>query len=390
MLASLFDDFERTDVAPAKGADTTYQYLNRSARPAFAVVRKVLDKWFSDFPSEGKESLLSRFQSNRAVSHGGAFFELYCHALLRVQGFSVTLHQSVSGEYQTAPDFLVSREDSKLFYLEATQTLPSKEEQAVTARDARLDDAINALDLPEFYVSKLVITPGKSSPSLQEFKKFVIKCAAELDPENQAECSAARFKYRAGDWEIDIKFIPKPPEARVNPQRRTLGVTMQPASFEQPQTGLKTSLKKKASKYGAFDIPYIVATNCSDDFLEEEDIAAALFGDVEYYFSPGEGITHSQRTRNGFWWGPNGWKNQRVSGVLMVNQLVPWTIGSVSPTLWLNPSANIPLEPSLWKGDKNIPDNESSELRFSEGAKAPDLLETREVSQAIHDEHGSK
>jgi hypothetical protein len=387
MTDTMFDDFERTDLATSSRSESTYEYLNRTARPAFAVVRQLLDAWFRDYPDDGRDELLTRFRAPRVDTHSGAFFELYCHALLKKHGFSLVPHPSLDGQL-TAPDFLVSQNGNRLFYFEATLAMPTTAAQASASRDAGLEDAINKMHLRDFYIGKSVSDAGKSSPSWKGLREFITTSAAGLNPDDAAACKAARFRYRIDDWAIDIWFLPKKPEARSDSRGRALGMTSAPMQYSQPQEGIKSSLKKKASKYGDLDLPYVVAINCLHDFVDDQDIAAALFGDEEFLVSLDHGVTESRRRKNGFWWGPQGYKNGRVSGILFANQLVPWTVGGVNPELWCNPFAKRPFEDKWWKCAQYVPNDETRSLELRSGTAAPDFLGARHILRAIRDERG--
>ena len=47
--ARIFDDFHRTDPAPAYDTESSYHFLNRVARPQWELVRNPVDEWFSDY-----------------------------------------------------------------------------------------------------------------------------------------------------------------------------------------------------------------------------------------------------------------------------------------------------------------------------------------------------
>ncbi len=57
----LFDDINRVYNGPAKFAESTFDYLNRSASPESQKVRKLLEEWFSRYPDEEKKILRTAY-----------------------------------------------------------------------------------------------------------------------------------------------------------------------------------------------------------------------------------------------------------------------------------------------------------------------------------------
>lgn len=387
MSTSLFDTLDRTDTGPAKHSESSFDYLNRTARSSFAHVRKILESWFDVYPVDGQKELRSRFRSGRQESHLGAFFELYCHTLLAAQGYAMKLHPDVGEGMTTRPDFLVIRDGEPFMYFEATLVLPSASQQATVARQAQIEDAIDQLNLQDFFVGMVIQTEGASSPSTNAIGSFVRASVATLDADDLLECQHARFSYVADGWSIEFRFIPKKQEARSKSGTRSLGITSTPHGPMDPQTAIKTKLKGKASKYGKLSLPYVIAIDCLHDFLEVIDVDAALFGDEEFIIRSDGGATTSRRRQNGFWWGRNGRTNRRVSAVLCVDHLVPWTVGSSNPELWHNPFAEKPIAAQAWRGPQWIPDSEESRLKFENGTDVPELINTKALSLALKQEH---
>lgn len=98
--------------------DHNYTWLLRSCDLQAEEARKLLTRWFNDFPRDGQYDLYRRFSSKDEITHISAFWELYCCALLQRQGFDVTVHPSVSNEKSTYPDFLACRGGVSIAYFE--------------------------------------------------------------------------------------------------------------------------------------------------------------------------------------------------------------------------------------------------------------------------------
>jgi hypothetical protein len=123
---------------------------------------------------------------------------------------------------------------------------------------------------------------------------------------------------------------------------------MQMTGFELTKTkdAIRDAIGKKATRYGSLDRSYIIAVNVLSPFVDQEDILDALFGSEQVTFPldmPDDQPPILSRARDGVWFGPSGPKNTRVSGVLIVKNLTPWSIGHSDVTLYHNPSTHHPL-----------------------------------------------
>src|SRR6266566_561000 len=116
----LFDDSVRTYEGLREPRESIYQFLNRSARLEYEETRNLLERWFQDYPEPYKLNLSKEFRSKPDKQHLGAFFELYCYSLLRVQGFDIKPQQVVDKMKGNPVDFLIKSVDTPLLYLEAT------------------------------------------------------------------------------------------------------------------------------------------------------------------------------------------------------------------------------------------------------------------------------
>ena len=50
----LFDEFVRTDHRHAYRSEPTFEFMNRSAWPAYENIRKVLEQWFAGYPNQSQ------------------------------------------------------------------------------------------------------------------------------------------------------------------------------------------------------------------------------------------------------------------------------------------------------------------------------------------------
>src|SRR5690242_10494316 len=116
----LFDTSERTYMGDKVHNESSYAFLNRSAQPMFAAARQWVEEWFAQYPPSYQPTLAKNFTADTYGPHLGAYFELYCFALLRAQRFEVRVEQVVDTAKRNPIDFLVGPLDSPRFCLEAT------------------------------------------------------------------------------------------------------------------------------------------------------------------------------------------------------------------------------------------------------------------------------
>jgi hypothetical protein len=115
-------------------------------------------------------------------------------------------------------------------------------------------------------------------------------------------------------------------------------------------TPLNAALKKKSSRYGRLDKPYIIAVSAMDMFADEPSVRAALFGTEEVRFKPlpNETWTVCNKYREALWMSDTGPQYARVSGVLFARKANPGSLLSgADMVLYLNPWADRPYSGEL-------------------------------------------
>jgi len=150
-VVQLFEDMQRTYIGDKEPRESIYTFLNRSARPEYERVRGVLEMWFRNIPETFRNALRTSFCSGDQ-QHLGAFFEIYCHTLLKKQGFSVSLQEVVDQTNGNPVDFLVRASNIPLFYLEATVALDSEDTLKSQRHLHQLLEALNTLSEPFFQI----------------------------------------------------------------------------------------------------------------------------------------------------------------------------------------------------------------------------------------------
>lgn len=355
----LFDPgLERTDFGPAKYVEPQFAYLNRSARAEAGHIRALLSSWFAHYPDPHKAELAARFQSPDSVHHYSAFFELYLHELLRLAGYIIEVHPAVPAS-DRRPDFRVSRAGELSFYLEAIVAMnKSAEELAAESRLSQVMDAVNEVRTPNFFVGLDMHGPPPTPVPGRRLRAAVEQFLNGLDPDEMAAVlrsgglsALPRGTFEHEGWKIEFYPLARSPKARGDMSLRPLGVHGPAFAWVDDRTALREAIVKKASRYGDLSEPYMVAVNAIDQHLDFIDVMEALFGREQYVIYPdtaGRSIEpEMERARDGALVSKRGPSNTRVSAVLVVSSLLPWSVGVHSPTIYHNPWAKQPCPDAL-------------------------------------------
>jgi hypothetical protein len=129
---------------------------------------------------------------------------------------------------------------------------------------------------------------------------------------------------------------------------RAIGVRRFPIARIDPSQEMCPALKKKASRYGKLDHPYLVAINALSTHHSELAVTDALLGTPYVRLSKGpngEEIVEDLRRPVGIWYGPPDGQpqNTRLSGVLALIKIDPWNFASKTGLLIPNPWAEKPV-----------------------------------------------
>ncbi len=296
-------------------------------------MRRTLDCWFLALPEVARRDLRNRFVLTSELDHMGALWELWVHAAHRRRGFDVTVHIGTdAGERRQ--DFVVARGGERC-WVEAT-VVGGDSPLSFTERklDAALCDVIDSVSAPRFSLGLAVARYGSCTPGRRRVVPRIERWLGELDPEalcaRQAAGAAAPIRQlEFDDWRIELEAIARdtrPPEV----DRRLLGpraACADGAARVNDVRPLRRKIKKKASRYGELDRPYLLALLALGDHVQERDVAHALLG------RPDRGVDHA------VWRGPGGPCNRRLSGVLVARGLSHANLAGATPKLWRNPWA---------------------------------------------------
>jgi hypothetical protein len=77
---------------------------------------------------------------------------------------------------------------------------------------------------------------------------------------------------------------------------------------------------------------------------------------------------------NGLWLGRGVPRNEHISAILLVHELMPWSVTHQKPILWHNPYATQPLKPDIWQGSQKTFDRETLQAQSRDGKEIWEIL----------------
>jgi len=377
----LFDDSVRTYEGLREPRESIYQFLNRSARPEYEETRSLLEKWFQNYPEPYKLNLSKEFRSKPEKQHLGSFFELYCYSLLRVQGFDIKPQQVVDKMKGNPVDFLIKSADTPLFYLEATVAADSDKASISQKILWQLYDALSTINEPNFLIEINVELESTHNLPIKKMRSDLQGWLQKLDSNEIIRKRTAlghddlpHCYYEHNGWKIVFYAIPRPLDSQ-GQANKTVVYQLSEARKVEAENSLRDALETKAKKYGNFELPYVIAVDvlATDSF--GTDIGEILFGKEVILFDrqlEDFSLTRSPllpdrpSEENGFWRARKRARNQQVSALLLVEDLMPWSVVRKTPVLWHNPWAERPLDPNIWQVPQMIPDMNAPEPYMQE------------------------
>jgi hypothetical protein len=353
-VQALFDDFTRTDPMAARHQEGSFAFLNRVATPWWSQVRACLERWFASYCADASPvkvaDLRARFRSSDGRQHLGAWWELYIYWLLR------SLHPDkwlgVERErvgHLTRPDFCVAAhaEAPADLWVEAVTTFSGIVESGRhAAREAYVLDTINELQSPDFRLWITFHAVGETHPRKREITEPLQAWLQNLDRDDvisacQRGQARPRHTIHARGWEIAFEAIPKGTPG-VDPKDRLIGIGPASSGFVNDRAQARKAILDKAGHYEGLEGPFVVAVMPSSPFFDFEDAAGALYGSEAVEFDPERPDVDGRLVRlpDGAW----SASGSGISGVLFGPGLVPWTVATTWPRLWVNPTATHSLE----------------------------------------------
>ncbi|WP_229075029.1 hypothetical protein [Actinoplanes sp. DH11] len=349
----IFDDFIRKDHTPAKPNEAKYSFLNRSARPHFAEVRRLLTEWVSQYPTSERKSLIRSMQTLDDHAFESAFWELYLHEAYRRAGYRVTVHPNVPGSSKH-PDFLLDKDESR-FYLEAVRANVASGSLAERRRLNDVHTVLEGLAADKFVIRFTYDSIGSRPLATTKLRSQLQQWLASLDPHAVAAEYTAdpghhalpRYPFEADGWRLEFTAVPLRPEAFGKGGRLVCMFGMGRAVGVDNVTPLTRAVDQKANRYGKLDAPLVVAVMANTEYpTRDYEIQQTLYGLSAA--CPRQASKHpSDLYQDGHWLTRKGWRRGHAPLVITACNLKPWSVAKVQPCLWstLEAGVSIPLQP---------------------------------------------
>lgn len=340
----LFDEFERTFDQPKTELESSFSFLNRTARPAFVKVRTELERWFVNYP----ESDQGQFSIRLRNEFEPAFYELFLHELLLRMGAIIEIENTL-GTKEKRPDFVANFCGNKLILDATVFSDESNESHKERNRIASLFDAINELEAPFFLgVEEVVCHVGKQA-AVSRIKAFLTRKLSEINPDNFGEDSREYPVLDFHDENVRMRFrvYPKSKEGRTK-KSRLIGMSTLGSKWNTAESGLRKSLEAKGKKYGETGLPFVIGVNTMGAIpMDESDFDNALFGTAQEYVPAGSNEFSTRQLEDGFWGTAAKPKYSRVSGAIL-GMVLPWNAPRTNLVLYRNPWGKHPLFEIDW------------------------------------------
>ena len=338
---SLFDNIERSYIGDPNPGESTFSFLNRSAQPEIARIRKLLESWFEKVDLKSRNDLRGRFRSRDDQYHEGAFFELFLHELLTRLGFALDIHPNIKGA-SSHPDFLASHPDGGRFYLEATVVGDGSGPFTRSPNEQNVIDKLNALTSSYFRIGvhlegELLRTLAQNEVT-SPFKELLNAHTAE-----EVQCmidakgmyAAPSRKIECGSWTLEGWLVPLSAEGRSTSHRQQLVMEPYRATWTDSVSPVKKALTKKAGNYGSLDAPLIVAVNARDMFYNgKRNDLEMLFGKEQPAYSREnpDSTPQTNRISDGLWS-----QKSKIDAVMRFQRVDVWNLINATMCIYTNP-----------------------------------------------------
>lgn len=377
-----FEETQRTYIGPKSYGETSWEYINRSARPEAEAIRNFLNKWLSEYPLAEQNEILGRLSSGNLANFDSACFEIIIYSILRSLGCSVEIHPVLPNGSSSRPDFLVTPPSGDIFYVEAVLASEySVEERAAQKRMATLLHAIEKVDSPNFFLAVKTSGDPEKPPRGRKIREYLEAWLATLDPcevEKRLKASEKIMfpatSWEESDWIITFEAIPKSENSR-GLSRSSIGMISGGARWTNSWEPIRDAIKDKGGKCGLLGKPYLIAVNVDAIVVDRIDEMQALFGQEQVQINIGGDLDGQQtmtRSRNGAWVGPEGIQYTRVTGAWIFESINFWNIAHQGNNLYINPWCEHAL-PGILK-ELHFSEVENEKMIWNKGISLSELL----------------
>lgn len=376
----IFSQYCRQDLSAKLSGESSFAFLDRSARVEIQSVRDKLESIILEYPNEEMFELISRLRSGNDQHFNSAFFELLLYCGLTRLGYGLQPHPVLANGSSKRPDFLVTAPNGTRFYLEAV--LASEENGNLQGPQRMVQttlDAIRKTRHEKFWVDVRHSGLPTTQPGTKKLISDILAWLDKLDPDNvrrqMREGGVMKYQFTWNHEGLHLHLTPRPIN-RVR-SKSLIGMTSRGMTFSNSAIPLRDAIAFKGNRYGELEFPLLIAVNFNTPFLDSEEEVEALFGSPllqhteEAHSSPEIGLT-----KEGVWRSRGRPKYTRISGAWIFNALCPYSLARRRSTLYFNPWASKQLPVDL----KRLPHVELSDegLTYHKGITFREIFELSE------------
>lgn len=263
-----------------------------------------------------------------------AFLELYAHELLLRSGHRIALHPELQGTNKR-PDFSADDGSGVATVFECTVvTELSDAERARRNIVNRLYDAINQIQSLNFFISLDCSGYARSPVPHKKWLSTLNDWLGALNVETVTKTGVALQWDDLPTLNLvhdGLEIVVTPVAKRSPTHGRLIGVLGSEGALITSHQDIAQAIRKKAGRYGAQPGQYVIVVNCLGELCDLEEIDLAIQGQV------------------GIWPLGSSPKHTRVSAVLAIHHLLPWSVATAPVTLYHNPDARLPYRGPLTK-----------------------------------------
>jgi hypothetical protein len=373
----LFARGHRTRLEALRRGERLFAFYDSCGRTGYEEFRALVNVWLSEMPDQARTDLISRMRDSTDQDFQAGLFELVIHAMLVRLSHDVVVHPEIPSRSRQ-PDFRADHRQSKIStYVEATTINPPAEENAERNRESPVYNAIDGARLPPGCLLGYELRQaGSNSPPLGELVRSVEGWARENAEVAIAEPITRVFEFYG--WAIELQLFAG--GRGTEPPARAIGAINEGGGWIAPHQDLRSTLERKARRYGDLNAPYLIAVaDAKDQIWGADDVVEtaleALLGDEAVEVAQGSS-PRSVRLRNGFWFAGGKPSNENISGVLLVPTATLWTLRSREhqPILAINHWADHRLPEPFFRLRHIARDSDRNIWRLHEGTSLADVL----------------
>lgn len=356
MANQIFDTFTREDDRSLSDVDSLFDFFNRCSWPMIENVRCLFEEYLNRYPTVEKHEIITRLRSNDDTLFNSASFELLLHEVLLRNGCTLTPHPQLPNGSPKKPDFLVQTPEGEEFYLEARliKDLRETSQEALNRKNEVLD-YLNQKPHKNYRIWLDEDGEPNGQPSSRKIKNKIHEWLDNLDADEILRVFQTTIEelpileFNVDGWNFKIRPIPL--EKKKRGSARTFIGSKGTGLFKLGVTeALREGIKKKSSRYGDLDKPYIIAINAIDvPRIGKFDEECALFGSEKIVLEETENgfEQYNERADDGVFYLKYKPSHTRVSGVWIFRKFTFTDIVKSEYNLYFHPYAKDPLPKSL-------------------------------------------